>query len=178
MIVTFGFEDNNLNPPDVVANAVFNAIDQIGQFLPASFSNQWSWGPVSVTVMRSLGPQEGTGGTVVQGTNAGIATPPQNCALLVQKRTERGGRAGRGRMFWPLFQISETSVSPAGVVGSVEVTGWQDAMDDLLVNLNAVSQPMHLLHSAPPVGPPLPPDPVTALIVQTTIATQRNRLRR
>lgn len=178
MLVTFGFDDDVSFTPAGVAAGIRNALDTLPHFVAADIAVGYSWGPVRVTCMRNLGPVEGLDTEVTVGANAGILPLPQNCAALVQKRTARGGRAGRGRMFWPLFFVNESSVSPIGVMNDPPFTSWQGSMNSFLANLSSSNLAMHLLHSEPEVGPPLPPDPVTVLTAQQTIATQRTRLRK
>lgn len=98
---------------------------------------------------------------------------PQNCAFLIKKMTNTGGRTGRGRMYVP--GVSEEIVSPAGVVTASTVSAWNTALASYISDLNAivgVDFPC-LLHSQ--VGD-LPME-ITSLICDTRIATQRRRLR-
>lgn len=105
---------------------------------------------------------------------------PQNCAYLVQKITTRPGRAGKGRCFLPGI-APETSVDDVGVLTSGAITSAQASCDEWLEGLDggysAVSTPMVLLHNAGIPGGSTP-TPVTALRIDSRIATQRRRLRR
>lgn len=104
---------------------------------------------------------------------------PQNCALLVRKATARGGRSGKGRMYIPNV-LPETAVDNVGVIDSATVTAFQDVADELLTQLTGdpgPSLPMVLLHNNSLTVDPTP-TPVTALVVDSLIATQRRRLRR
>lgn len=105
---------------------------------------------------------------------------PQNCAYLVQKVTTRPGRAGKGRCFLPGI-APEQSVDDVGVLTSGAILSAQDACDLWLVTLanatGAVKTPMVLLHNAGIPGGSTP-TPVTALRIDSRIATQRRRLRR
>lgn len=178
MVVTFGFDDDLSFSPAGVAAGIRNALDTLPHFVAADIAVGYEWGPVRVTCMRSLGPVEGVDTQTVVGANAGILPLPSNCAALVQKRTARGGRAGRGRMFWPLFWVNESSVSPTGFITDPPFASWAASMNSFLANLASSNLEMHLLHSEPEVGPPLPPDPVLSLTAVQTIATQRTRLRK
>jgi len=107
----------------------------------------------------------------VIGTASGN-TPPQNCALLVKKRTGIGGRRGQGRMYIPPFAIDENAVGPNGVL----LPGF---LAQVQGGVNAVwgsNFATYLLHSDSPS--PMDPTPINSLIVDRSIATQRRRLRR
>jgi hypothetical protein len=104
---------------------------------------------------------------------------PPNCAVLLQKRTGLGGRKNRGRLYMP-HSVPEGAVNEAGIIDSVWVAthNTQAAIwMDRLTNGGGTSTPtpMVVLHSLP--SDPLP-TPVTQLIAQSTLATQRRRLRR
>ena len=105
---------------------------------------------------------------------------PQNCAVLVQKQTLRPGRAGKGRCFLPGI-VAENSVDEVGVISGGALPGLQTAANDWLDFLTAPtagpSVPMVLLHNQGIPGGSTPSE-VTALRVDTRIATQRRRLRR
>lgn len=104
----------------------------------------------------------------------GDPTGAPNLAFLIRKETAIGGRAGRGRMFLP--GVPETSVDPGGQITSTAVTNLQGQLDNFLLELEGVDLPLVVLHSA---GSPIStPTPITGLSVQTTGATQRQRLRR
>lgn len=106
---------------------------------------------------------------------------PQNCALLVQKRTNLGGRKHRGRMYLPNC-LPDSQVDNIGVIVPSTVTAFQTTAADFLEDLNVGGDdgqppvPMVILHSDLGGTPPAP-TPVTSLNVSGTIATQRRRLR-
>jgi hypothetical protein len=113
---------------------------------------------------------------------APLTALPSNCAVLVHKRTARGGRRGRGRLFLP-WCISEAAVDEAGIIAGATVTTLNVAMSAWHGDLSTRGSPMVLLHqpsSAGTVHPttPGPPDVVTGLVVDNLIATQRRRLGR
>lgn len=119
-------------------------------------------------------PIQGVHSAIVSGVGTG-ARLPQNCAVLVQKRSASGGRANRGRMYVP-GTLGEASVSDAGAISPSNLTGQQDAFTDLFEALDtgfgSFVTGMVVLHSSA-----LAPTPVTSLIVQALISTQRRRLR-
>ena len=120
---------------------------------------------------------------IPRAVEGGVTTAklPQNCALLVDKRTARGGRKGRGRFFVPNI-LDESDVSNTGVITPTVSDDMQEYADTFLTLLNSAepggvvppgtSTPMYLLHNSDE-----DPDLVTTLLVQQTIATQRRRLR-
>jgi hypothetical protein len=110
-------------------------------------------------------------------TGAGGAFPlPPNCAVLLRKHTGLGGRAGRGRMFIPGFQLTGNT-QPNGTINGSLVTEWNN--DALAWRLALESD------TVPPAIPPVlfhaidtvPPTPITALTIDPKVATQRRRLR-
>lgn len=106
---------------------------------------------------------------------------PQNTALLVQKRTDSGGRRNRGRMYVPLI-LGESAVDNVGVIQSSQVTALNASMETFLDILNTggtgdfPAAPPYILHSDE-TGTPPPPTLITSLQVSNVIATQRRRLR-
>jgi hypothetical protein len=125
----------------------------------------------TLTKMTGTGPISATLGAEAQGTLTGTPPPP-NCSYMVRKITARGGRQGRGRMFFPPLWTSETNVDAAGVLTSVSRNAIQVYIDALMGAWEATTFPPVLLHSDAD-----PPDPITSLSLQQTLATQRRRLR-
>jgi len=119
-------------------------------------------------------------GSTVGGASG--APLPQNCALLVHKRTSVAGRRGRGRCYIP--GPEEGQVSAAGVVLNVVVADWQDHLDAWLAAIVASANiaTAVVLHSTTltiPDPDDLPsPYTITNLVMDSTIATQRRRLRK
>jgi hypothetical protein len=111
-----------------------------------------------------------------------INTLPANCAVLVHKRTARGGRRGRGRMYIP-WVGSSTSVTEGGVIPTVDVTPIQAAVTVWLSSIATGAGPVVLLHRPSTPGTANPstpgsPNTVTSMVVDPLIATQRRRLGR
>jgi hypothetical protein len=116
------------------------------------------------------------------GSNAGTICP-QNVAILVRKRTNRGGRRGRGRFFLPW--CFEASVDNAGRLTSGEIgatnlrmSNFLDALANPPIGSEGGPTPMVLLHSTGGSSVAGAPTPVTGLETQSLVATQRRRLRR
>lgn len=130
--------------------------------------------------------QDGTSPLVVDGLlgpsqGVGTGAPlPQNCAVLVRKRTDLGGRRGRGRMYLP--GIAEGQVEANGDIGSVFVDAWQgqaDSFYDILTGGGSqAATPPVVLHRSEGIGPEPLPTPIQSFTVESSIATQRRRLRK
>ncbi len=108
---------------------------------------------------------------VVVGSNAGPALPP-NCAFLVRKRTQLGGRAHRGRAYLPAgLGVGEDSVPSTGVMLEAQRSVLQTRVDAALPVADKV-----ILHDSLTPGA-LSPTPITSYRVEARLATQRRRLR-
>jgi hypothetical protein len=139
-------------------------------------------GPVTAYIGQDGGESIVQSGTLTR--NGGVATTslPGNCAVLVHKRTARGGRRGRGRWFIP-WTIGESNVDEAGKITPANVTQLQTEMTALLGDFDSIGLPLVVLHepSAPDAENPTTaglPNRVTQLVVDPLIATQRRRLGR
>ena len=144
-------------------------------------------------VVVKLGPDDvgptassaySTAGTIVTEN-----TPP-NTAYLVKKTSNLGGRRGRGRIYIP--GVDETKVTSDGRLEATKLGQLQTAMDAFEGEVALAGFPLMILHNPAtiwvledgqprrePTADPIPvPTPVLDLIVQSTVATQRRRLRR
>lgn len=99
---------------------------------------------------------------------------PQNCALLVTKTTNLGGRKGKGRFYVPNILV-EGSVSQTGFIDSSAFTAMQTISTQFFEALESFTLPMVLLHNE--YTPQPEPTLVTSLVPSDLIATQRRRLR-
>lgn len=116
----------------------------------------------------------------------GGAALPQNCGLLIHKRTEGAGRGKNGRVYLP--GIPEERVDGRGVVDTAFVALQQAEADQFWATFDGTDFPFlavnHGLVKVPGSDPPVYTDPpflwdnVTSLAIDQTIATQRRRLRR
>lgn len=107
-----------------------------------------------------------------------IDCAPQNCAFLVHKLTNRAGRRGKGRFYLP--GIPESVVDNAGGVASAFQGTMNTALAAFLADIAALPDltGMVLIHNEGVTAVPAAPTPVTQLVVDRMIATQRRRLRR
>jgi len=138
------------------------------------------------TVTVRMGPSTGaTPGLAIDfATNLtgseGMAGTPANCALLVRKYSPIGGRANRGRNYWPGF-INEASVNEVGVITSGALGTLQTAFTDffaLMGSGNAGSTaltPVVILHDE--ASPSTIPALVQAVSVDSVVGSQRRRIR-
>jgi hypothetical protein len=108
-------------------------------------------------------------GTVPSGT--GLVVPGQ-VAALVRKVTLLGGRKGRGRMYHPGVFTGMLNADQSSIAGAT-ITAMNAAYATFLSQLASDDIPMVILH-----GDATTPTVVTALQVQTQVATQRRRVRR
>lgn len=133
---------------------------------------------MSCTATRAkLGPTDtgpfATAGVAYAGTYNTPADSPQ-VAILMKKGTLRGGRQGAGRTFLPI--VPEASTLSGGSVDPAQISALQTIADGWLAALagSTYCGPMVLLHNDPATSP----DTVLSLSVQSTLATQRRRLRK
>jgi hypothetical protein len=138
----------------------------------------WTW----LDVVLRFG-QDGGGGTVVVERAANIVGTdvqghlPQNNTMLVRKQTALGGRRGRGRMFLPAAHLRDDQTNDAGVIDSTFRAGVDAALAATVAAWVADGIPPVLLHEDTPLPVPAP-TPITSLVCDRMIATQRRRLRR
>jgi len=109
----------------------------------------------------------GTGATAA-------ALVPQNSAILIQKRTALPGKHGRGRMYWP--SMGEADVDGVGAISpgakariATMLTAWTNA-----VNTATSFDAFAVLHTTSTPAA----TKITSLTVDSTLATQRRRLRK
>lgn len=139
-------------------------------------------GPVTMYVGQDGAPPLVLTGNTTRNGGVAITGLPSNCAVLVHKRSSRGGRRGRGRFFIP-WTVGEGNVDEAGTITPATVTQLQGEMTDLLADHVASSIPMVILHEPSEPGTAHPtapgtPDVVNTLVVDPLISTQRRRLGR
>jgi hypothetical protein len=92
--------------------------------------------------------------------------------LLIRKTTALGGRANQGRMFHP--GVAEGGTQSGGILTVNELVPLQTAFNNFHADFVTQGLPMVLLHN----NEELTPTPITALSVETKVATQRRRLRK
>jgi hypothetical protein len=178
--ITFGVK-NELGSPMLLADGVFTSITRSGSIV-AQMDQNVTVGPVTTREGISGGePIVDVSGSGVPGQQT-LTTLPSNCALLMHKRTARGGRRGRGRMFIP-WCLNEPSVEENGQLTDLAMTAFTNVANTFLSALSEGQTPMYILHNTSEPGTDHPtsagsPDLVTVLSVDRLIGTQRRRLGR
>lgn len=110
--------------------------------------------------------------TASPGSASGNTCPPQVTALL-RKITALGGRAGRGRLYFP--GVPEAQVSGSGLLSDAWVNGLAAEMDATMAQIAIGLAIPVLLHAA---GSPIStPTPITGFSTAGRCATQRRRNR-
>lgn len=153
-------------------------ISSVGQ----NISDEYTLTGVTLYVGQDGGPPAVYESTDPPGSLGGAGDPlPQNCAVLMRKRTSASGRRGRGRCYLP--GIAEDVVEPNGEIGGPTVTSWQNRANAWFTALTepGVGLPAYepyLLHRSEGMGTEPPPTPITTFVIDSRIATQRRRLRK
>jgi hypothetical protein len=172
--VTFGVNPTDTDP-DLVAGEVLATC-----FLAGSLNSQLDSNVRITECVARLGTDGaedliGLATSTAVGGRTGGSVPP-NVAVLVHKRTARGGRRGRGRFYLPWY-CSDNDTNEDGTLLAAAVTAMQNAVIKWNSDLVASGNPMVILHS-PGRTTAGPPDPVTGIVVSNVVATQRRRLGR
>lgn len=172
MTVAMGVSIDTLLDVTEVADEAFAAATESGMpFAAASMLAGWQFLGTTAALSDGAGSIIAEHNEVVFGTIAAAALP-NNCTHLVQKRTANGGRSQRGRMYPPAFHVGESSISQNG--GFIETYPTIQALyTDWLARLYVGGLDPVLFHSAIDQTP----TPITTLVLDTRIATQRRRLR-
>jgi hypothetical protein len=139
---------------------------------PASYSSQTTFLGVRVMEHRGGGLLSADAAQSTAGTGAQDQMPP-NCAILVKKITNIGGRHNQGRCFLPPAWVTEVSVTSTGALAAGDVITINGMLLASLTAMETAGYHAVLLHST--AGPA--PVSVTALSVDGRVATQRRRLR-
>jgi hypothetical protein len=168
--VTFGFTDDGATAPNVIAAGLSDNF--YTNFVPAALANTYSIQGCDVEINRGGGMLTGNDPTVRAGTAAFNALPLA-CAFLLRKGTGVGGRKNHGRMYLPAGYLGELSVDQAGIVDPAVVAATTPRGASFLAQLVTDNWDMVLLHAAGGA-----PTPVTTLVAQPMIATQRRRQRK
>jgi hypothetical protein len=172
--ITFGVNPTSEDPAAVNA-AVFDALTTTNSLCKIIDSN------VILTRIRVAYGVDGTEdliddrGYSFACLASGTAVPP-NVAVLVHKRTQRGGRRGRGRMFLP-WTGTLGGVNEDGTIAPTNYSSYQAAVTVFFNRLTTNAVPMVLLHQ-PGLSAPGLPNLVTSLQVDPVVSTQRRRLGR
>ena len=130
----------------------------------------------------STGPSPGVSVEIPDGQvgTEAMTGAPANCTTLVSKLTAIGGRANRGRNYWP-GQLSASTVNEVGQISSTHRDYLQVQFIDFFGALGSGNSgvtdlcPVVILHDE--TSPATTPQPVVAVQVQNVIGSQRRRIR-
>lgn len=181
IVTTMGHDLTGVSGGDYteVANRLFNAFFDSFE---TTINNAYALTGVSLYVGQDGGPPAVFESTEAEApfTLTGNALP-QNCAVLMRKRTSLAGRRGRGRCYIP--GILEASVDSKGLIAPASVDAWQASADQWMDWLDgtepgSVAYPPVVLHRSEGIGEEPPPTPVLLFQIDEILATQRQRLRR
>lgn len=174
MVTTMGFDMPDLGTLEEHATELYGQAVASGSITPLAAMNQ-GWTFVGVTLYwrnQASNLQVAVHNEPITQTVGGLATPPNNCALLLQKRTALAGVRFRGRNYLPIFGIGEADVGVTGVILAATYNTIQGRVAGWYANMLANSYTPVLLHSGAET-----PSPITSLTLATQIATQRRRMR-
>ena len=176
MAITYGVEVSVLATDATdVANACESAFDNVVTAMNAAYSMVQT----EVTYQDSPLPAPPTIGvntdTTTGAGSGGVV--PQNTAFLIHKRGPVGGRGGKGRFYLP--GVNEGAVNNSGQVDPTNLAAWQTVMNTFLTDLVATDEviQMVVLHDSTGAFAAADPAPVTSLVVDPVVSTQRRRLR-
>ena len=179
MAVTYGVEVGVETVPQTLTESLH---DMFGDLLAGAIADDYK---LTRTELALSQPDEDEPTLfIANGDRAGGATSeplPQNTSYLVHKRSSRAGRRGRGRLYLP--GIPEGNVAANGLIDSTHLANRQALLDTWIGRFGsgtAGNSPgdMVILHNYPAADPPASdPTPVTTLILDPVVATQRRRLR-
>ena len=157
--------------PDVLGDTAAGWVDDAGIAAVMSIHVTLS------SVLVKFGPNE-TGPSAVSaadldGTYSSSDVTPAS-SYLIHKNTAFGGRAGRGRMYWPGAVLQEADVT--GTFAGTFLTAMGTAFGALYTQITGDGFVPVLLHGE---GSQLTtPTPLISITADSKIATQRRRLRR
>lgn len=170
-VTTWGVDlDGVVGNPDGVANAFFAAYESS---LKAGIDNSVTLRDCRMYIGQDAAdPIIGYATGTAVGGRSGESTPP-SLALMVEKRSEVGGRRNRGRAYIP-WALADTAVTEIGAIIPATLTSWQTLFDNFHAALTSDSFTPVILHG-PGVSTPGAPTPITRFVVNPTVRTQRRR---
>lgn len=168
--VTWGFK-NELEDktPAVVAAIIQSSWDE---HCMSMFTNNLVFDGAFVKFGPNATGPDGFSPSGNVGTDAGTSVPPQ-VAILVKKLTDSGGRANRGRAYLP--PVRATHIDGDGNVDSDFAAGVVSNLNDWQTDIFAEDLTPVLLHGES--SPVVTPTPLTHLVCELRVATQRGRVR-
>jgi len=173
MVSTLGFDYTGAGTVEDVASDVYNMATATGSITEsAAILTDWTFVGTTVYLQGPAGLVVGIHNDPIGGVGGGAFSPPNNCAVLVQKRTAIAGQRHRGRFFLPPFTTVEGGITPTGTYTTTEYSAINARVQEFFVQCNSGDYTPVLLHSDGGT-----PTPITAYVLDTQIATQRRRMR-
>lgn len=173
-LCTFGVQVNIVDPePNAIASVVASCWAGSGlAFSASAVADSTRFTGVKVYYQSEIGLQLGEDNDIVDGTRTSQPPSPQ-VACITKKRTALVGRRYRGRMYLPASFLVATDVGPSGIIATTPLGLLQARMNATLDALADDDVPMVLFHTESPFTA----TPVTNLVVESLIGTQRRRVR-
>lgn len=160
----------------VASQALANSIvDSFFDAVVARMDNAVTIGPATVYFGSATGATLPFSVTASGPGTRNMSSISSNVAALVRKFTNIPGRKGRGRMFIP-WSVPETNVDEIGqITGGTEIADWNTALAAWIADATTEGQPLVLLHND---NGATAPSPITSMVLDPVVGTQRRRLRR
>jgi len=150
--------------------AGMNTVLATDDFLMQQLADDYVMDRIRIVVKSDGGPDAVTEQPLML-PGGGSGTPiTSQVAVLVKKVTGFAGRAFTGRFFIP--GLEEGNVDENNLINGTVLTNMQTSADDFLAAVEAEVGPMVIDHTAA-----IDSTPVTSLLVDQLVATQRRRLR-
>jgi hypothetical protein len=172
--MSFGWAFSIAEPVTAAGAAalITTALVDNGITVSANYHTGWSIPTLTVQVRKVAGITEHVQSLASVGSASG-GTCPSNVAVLVRKTAAVLGRKNRGRMYLPPFSLSAANVDRLGTIATAAFNTLTTRYSGLFDDLVSAAIPPVILHADEST-----PTAVTGFVVQSTVATQRTRLRK
>lgn len=173
-LCTFGFNvaDIDDDPNDIAEGLSALWAGGSGPCAPSTVADSTRFNGTKVYIQKEVGLVLGEHTANIDCTRSTQPPAPQ-VALICKKRTALVGRRYRGRMYLPASYLVGTQVGPSGVIDTTALAAIQTRMTNWLADMASSLQPVVLFHTTAPFTA----TPVTSLVLETVIGTQRRRVR-
>lgn len=178
--ITYGIDVGDIAGASIAAanKQVANFVDSWGDEL----DDQVVVGPAILRIGQDGGDPLSVEGTETGTGDESSAMLPPNCALLMKKSSNLGGRRGRGRCYIP-WVVQEAAANDVGIIDPASLLVRNADADSWLAALAAPdggtpATPMVLLHSTSEISSTPAPSLVIGVSCDSMIGTQRRRLGR
>lgn len=171
-VTTWGLDvsENVMTPDDLATEFQLIYGNSIGDLVDSE---------VSMTNTRvylgqdAADPDVGIAAGSVPGGASSRDTSPPALAVMVDVRTNKGGRRNRGRKFLP-WAVGDSDVNELGQLSTPYISAAGLKLADFVTELTAKNWSLVVLHGAGQSGTPVP-TPVTSLKVAPIVRTQKQR---